>query len=125
MGEIPGIQWHDAIGIVGVVLYIGNYTFLQLRLLNASGHNHRNFTLYSSVNLTAASLLLVSLSQDFNLAAALIQGAWVLISTVGLLVRWRSRPRRRVRRGKPPARRGGAQPAGEPVRGRAARSAPA
>ena len=72
-----------AAGIFGFVTYVLNYVALSLRLVTSES------TLYFALNITAASLVLVSLSQDFNLASALIQGFWILIGSVAILVRWR------------------------------------
>ena len=65
-------------GLAGVVLYLGAYAALQGGLIRGSGY------LYASLNLIAAGLVLVSLTLDFNLAAALIQISWIAISIVGM-----------------------------------------
>jgi hypothetical protein len=44
------------------------------------------------LNLTGAILVLYSLSQNFNLAAAVLEGAWALVALFGL-VRLAVRPR--------------------------------
>ena len=66
------------IGLAGVVLYLGAYAALQLRLL--SGHG----TGYSMLNLFAASFVLIDLQRDFNLPSVLIQISWIAISLYGL-----------------------------------------
>lgn len=71
-------QVAQAAGLAGVCLYILAYGLLQAGLLRGTGY------LYPALNLVAALLLLVSLSQTFNLAAALVQGCWVAISLFGL-----------------------------------------
>lgn len=75
------IEWFDLIGISGVLVYIASYACLQLRLIDSKG------SVYSLANLTAAALILVSLSYNFNLASAMIQVSWIIISIVGLLIR--------------------------------------
>jgi hypothetical protein len=65
-------------GYGGVALYLSSYALLQSGVLRGSG------TVYTVMNLAAALLVLVSLSRDFNLSAALIQVFWVTISCVGL-----------------------------------------
>jgi len=52
-------------------------------------------TLYFMMNLAAASCVLLGLSVDFNLASALIQIFWVVMSLVGICVTL-MRPKRRV-----------------------------
>ncbi|MGS4944013.1 cyclic nucleotide-binding domain-containing protein [Meridianimarinicoccus sp. RP-17] len=69
-------------GLAGVGIYILAYGLLQAGLLRGTGY------LYPALNLAAALLLLVSLSQTFNLAAALVQGCWVAISLFGLARRF-------------------------------------
>ena len=39
---------------------------------------------YSISNALGAILILVSLSQDFNLSAAIVESAWLLISVIGM-----------------------------------------
>lgn len=66
-------------GFVGVALYLGSYAALQLGYLNGQGG------LYALLNLFAASSVLVSLVQAFNLSSAVIQSFWIVISIVGLV----------------------------------------
>ncbi|CAN5416777.1 hypothetical protein BH09PSE1_BH09PSE1_31060 [soil metagenome] len=56
-----------------------------------------------ALNLIGALLILWSLSADFNLSAALMEGAWAIVALLGLgklaLDRWRGpQPKRRRRR---------------------------
>ncbi len=67
-----------AIGIGGVALYLLAYALLQLGLLRGSGYS------YTLLNMSAASCVLVSLLEEFNLSSFLIQISWILISIVGL-----------------------------------------
>lgn len=69
---------YDAIGLVGVVLYIAAYAALQLGLVQGSGYT------YTVTNLVAALLVLVSLMESFNLSSAIIQITWIAISIFGL-----------------------------------------
>ena len=71
--------WHDLLGIIGVVLIIATYMLLQLEKLSASS------LLYSVTNGLGASLILVSLIDDFNLSAFIIEVFWLLISTYGIV----------------------------------------
>ena len=67
----------DVVGLLGVLVYISSYGALQLGRLN--GHS----LLYSALNAIAATLVLISLYKDFNLASALIQVVWITVSVVG------------------------------------------
>jgi len=69
---------YDAIGLVGVVMYIIAYAALQLGWLRGSGYA------YTVLNLVAAILVLVSLTNNFNLSSAIIQITWIVISIFGL-----------------------------------------
>jgi len=69
---------HDWAGYLGVAVYLGSYVALQLGFIRGSGYH------YAFLNMIAASLLLISLYENFNLASAIIQGSWILISLVGI-----------------------------------------
>ncbi len=69
------------IGLIGVAGYVAAYTMLQLGFLDG------NSVSYSVANVVAASFVLVSLTQDFNLASAMIQVIWIAVGTIGLLLR--------------------------------------
>ncbi len=73
-----GVDFYNAIGIAGVALYLGSYAALQAGFLRGQGYA------YASVNLAAASCVLISLVQDFNLSSAIIQISWISISIVGI-----------------------------------------
>lgn len=78
---MPGISSAliaEAAGLLGVILYVGAYAALQSGLLRSNGYS------YAGANLGAASLVLLSLASDFNLAAAISQIVWIVISVVGL-----------------------------------------
>jgi len=68
----------DVLGIAGVVCVLGSYLLLQLGRIDATRPG------FSLLNALGAALILVSLSVDFNLPAALIESAWLLISLFGL-----------------------------------------
>src|SRR3954447_13168044 len=68
-----------AAGLLGVILYVGAYAALQSGLLRSNGYT------YAAANLVAASLVLLSLSSDFNLSAAMSQIIWIVISVFGLI----------------------------------------
>lgn len=75
----------ESVGLIGAALILGAYAGVQLKKLDP----HRPPALL--LNLTGASLVLVSLYFEFNLAAALLEGAWVLIALWGLFEWWRVR----------------------------------
>lgn len=69
----------EAAGLLGVISYIGAYAALQSGLLRSNGYA------YAGANLAAASLVLLSLTSDFNLSAAISQIVWIIISVFGLV----------------------------------------
>ena len=68
----------DVLGLLGVVIIVVTYLFLQLGKLSSSA------LAYSLMNAIGASLIVVSLLVDFNLSALLMEVFWVLISLVGV-----------------------------------------
>ena len=78
------------IGVVGFLLYLLSFGSVQLGWLDV------NSLAYSLANILAASLVAISLTVDFNLSAALIQGSWIILGVAGLALRvHRSWPRTR------------------------------
>lgn len=75
---IADLDVSNVIGIVGVSLYIANYTALQTGFVRGQGY------VYPTVCLIAASCVLASLMQDFNLSSAVIQITWIAISIIGI-----------------------------------------
>ncbi len=69
----------DAIGILGVSLYLGSYAALQTGFLRGQGY------LYPAINMAAAACVLISLMQQFNLSSAIIQISWIVISLIGIV----------------------------------------
>lgn len=72
------IEWHDAVGSLGVAVIIAVYFLLQLGRMNVQQ------LAFSLLNCIGASLILVSLVFEFNLAAFTIEAFWVLISLFGV-----------------------------------------
>ncbi len=68
----------EVLGITGFMFYMASYASLQSGRI--SGHSYT----YILMNLIAASLVLISLVHQFNLASVLIQVAWIAISIGGL-----------------------------------------
>ena len=71
-------QFYAIAGFGGVAFYLGSYAALQLGFLNGQGYA------YAFLNVIAASCVLISLIEAFNLSSALIQGFWIFISAVGI-----------------------------------------
>lgn len=69
----------EAAGLLGVILAVGAYAALQSGLLRGNGYA------YAAANMAAASLVLLSLTSDFNLSAAINQIVWIVISVFGLV----------------------------------------
>ena len=72
-----------AIGLVGFLLYVVGFFCLCLGRLHSGGRR------YFVMVFTAACCVLISLSVDFNLSAALIQGFYILMSLGGIIMRCR------------------------------------
>lgn len=66
-------------GFLGVALYLGYYAALQFQLLDCKG------MIYPFLNFLAASCVLISLSESFNMLSALIQVSWIAISSYGII----------------------------------------
>ncbi len=79
------IGWHDIVGNLGVLCIVGCYLLLQL------GKMTSEMLAFSVINLIGAALILISLSVEFNLAAAMIEIFWVMISVVGIVRYLRNR----------------------------------
>lgn len=75
----------DIAGLFGVTIILSAYIALQLGKITAEDWR------YSAANAIGAALILISLYFDFNLSAALIEFAWLLISLFGLFKAWPSR----------------------------------
>ncbi|MFD1341553.1 CBU_0592 family membrane protein [Litorisediminicola beolgyonensis] len=81
----------EAVGLVGVSLYACNYICLSLRILSSE------CIPYFVLNTMAAICVLVSLTQSFNLASALIQSFWIAAGSLAVSIRIRDRRRGRPR----------------------------
>jgi len=68
----------DIVGIMGVLLILSAYFLLQI------GQMKVDFFSYSFLNFIGSIMILFSLSFNWNLAAALIEGCWALISAYGI-----------------------------------------
>ena len=71
------LQWHDVVGGTGVAVLLGTYLLLQLNRLSAQSLR------YSVLNAVGSGLILLSLTQAFNLSAFVIEACWLAISIIG------------------------------------------
>ncbi|MFZ4605685.1 MAG: CBU_0592 family membrane protein [Caulobacter sp.] len=71
--------WTDVVGVVGVLLVLAAYAAAALGKLDVKGAS----SLFA--NFLGASLILLSLTVDFNLSALLMEGSWALVSLIGLI----------------------------------------
>lgn len=70
----------DLIGSIGTAAYITSYVMLQSGKMSGDG------AVYTVLNLIGASFVLFSLvAGDWNLASAMIQGFWIIVSVYGLV----------------------------------------
>ena len=79
------LQWYDWIGLIGSALVVGSYFLLQSGRLSGTGLP------YQLVNIAGSSCILASLFGGFNLAVALLQCTWIVISVYGIARGWRAR----------------------------------
>ncbi len=68
----------SASGLAGVAFYLAAYGALQLGLIRGSSVK------YTVLNMIAASLVLISLTEAFNMSSMLIQISWIVLSVIGL-----------------------------------------
>ena len=71
----------EALGVVGFGVYVLAYSLLTFGKLNS-----RDAT-YFGMNLCASSLVLIGLTASFNLASAMIQMFWIVVSIVAISLR--------------------------------------
>ena len=69
----------DVVGLVGVATILVGYALATMGRLPPKGAPSL------VVNFVGASLILLSLTQKFNLSAAIVEAAWALIALVGLI----------------------------------------
>lgn len=85
----------ELIGISGFILYVLNYALLTFCVLDAK------HAAYFAINLTAASFVLIGLTASFNLASAMIQIFWIVISLIAITIRLSGHLGRRSRTNAP------------------------
>jgi|TARA_B100000676_G_scaffold249317_1_gene253341 hypothetical protein len=77
---------HDILGTIGVGFIIVMYAMLQLGKISAER------PAFSAFNALGAVFILISLTYEFNLSAALMEGVWLVVSLYGL---WKALSSRR------------------------------
>jgi hypothetical protein len=90
------VSFGDVLGLLGAGLFLAAYGLTQARRLDGHG------VAALSMNLAGALLVVLSLTQKFNLAAFVLEIAWGLIALFGLvrlaIARFRARAGRRTGR---------------------------
>ena len=71
----------EVLGVAGVLMVLGAYFLLVAERLRETE------PVYLALNVLGAALILVSLVQHFNLAATIMQAAWIAITLAGVLLR--------------------------------------
>ena len=78
---------HDILGTIGVSFIIVMYAMLQLGKISAER------PAFSAFNALGAVFILGSLTYEFNLSAAMMEGVWLVVSLYGL---WKALSGRRA-----------------------------
>lgn len=78
-GQTIHISLSEAFGLTGAILYSAGY------LLSAFDKLPSQSPVYYAIKLMAAGLVLISLTQDFNLASAVIQVFFIGVSLIGII----------------------------------------
>ncbi len=73
------VSWHDVLGGIGVLFILLAYLLLQLERVSPTRPP------YLLANGLGSFLILVSLVNEFNLSAFVMEAAWLLISVYGLM----------------------------------------
>ena len=73
------LAWYDWVGLLGTVMILGGFAFLQAGKLSGTG------LVYQLLNLFGAAGILVSLMGKFNLAVFLLEAAWMAVSLYGIV----------------------------------------
>lgn len=79
---MSNVDAFTAVGVVGFLMYLIPYGMLQMGRLDGNG------VFYCASNVFAATLVLISLVDQFNLASALTQTTWIMFGVVGMALRF-------------------------------------
>lgn len=72
---------HQALGVLGVLMLLGAYFLLVTERMRETE------PAYIGLNILGSALILFSLAHHFNLAATIMQAAWITITLIGVLMR--------------------------------------
>lgn len=89
-GQTIQISLSEACGLSGALLYSVGY------LLSAYDKLPSQSPIYYLTKLSAAGLVLISLMQDFNLASAVIQIFFIMVSLIGIFRHFNPQRRRKA-----------------------------
>ena len=73
------VQFHDIVGLVGIVMIVGSYFLLQ------TGRIRSDNLKYPVLNGLGALCVLYSIVFAFNLSAFLVETFWVIINVIGIV----------------------------------------
>ncbi len=73
------MSFFDLVGIAGVFMCLCAYTLNILQRIDTHGRA------YPAINAVSSAMILASLSADFNLASALMEGSWLCVSAVAVV----------------------------------------
>ena len=76
---------HDLAGNIGVAMIVVMFVLLQLKKIESKSF------LYSFLNGVGAFLILVSLTQEFNVSAFILQAGWIIASAIGIWTWYKSK----------------------------------
>ena len=76
---------YNVIGSIGVILIVGSYLLLTIHRLSSTD------LIYSVLNAAGATMIILSLLHNFNLAAFLIELFWLVISIIGIVLALKAR----------------------------------
>ncbi len=72
-------DWHQWIGVLGMILIVGTYLLLQVGRISSTQ------LWFSILNAAGAMCLIVSLFFAFNLGALIVECFWAAISVLGII----------------------------------------
>jgi len=78
------VDVYSIVGLIGSCLYLTSYFLLVKKKIDGNGFK------YIAMNGLAACLVLVSLTEHYNLPSVIIQVAWMIISFFGLYKLWKN-----------------------------------
>lgn len=73
-----GFSFLTVAGLIGAAITVLAYLALQLGYLRGQGYY------YAGLNALGAGLVLVGLTEAFNLSSAIMQGVWISVSVIGI-----------------------------------------